>query len=177
MDENETIVIQVRNLGYIVAAVSAIAFVLLLLVSYKIAEEKHVICPVFNTIGGCTVLGHFPLESFIGLGFLVLLMIGGVVFSFNMHRKHSKTIKAKTLVQHSVKTLSGSEKKVYDLLALHEGTLFQSELVRETGLSKVKTSRVLDKMEAKGLVERRRRGMSNIIVLKNGAHAGQTSIA
>jgi uncharacterized membrane protein len=46
------------------------------------------------------------------------------------------------------------------------GTAFQSEVVEKTGWSKVKVTRTLDKLESRRLLERRRRGLTNIIVLK-----------
>lgn len=47
-----------------------------------------------------------------------------------------------------------------------EGSSYQSDLIRETGWSKVRMTRVLDRLESKGVVERKRRGMTNIVVLK-----------
>ncbi len=64
------------------------------------------------------------------------------------------------------KDLDEEEQKIYDLLAESQGSLFQSDIVKKTEWSKVKITRVLDKLEFKGLIERRRRGMTNIIVLK-----------
>lgn len=66
----------------------------------------------------------------------------------------------------SIKSLDAEEKKIYQLLENSDGTIFQSDLVAKTGFSKVKVSRIIDKLETKGIVERRRRGMANLIVLK-----------
>ncbi len=46
------------------------------------------------------------------------------------------------------------------------GAIFQSELVEKTGFGKVKVTRILDRLEAKGILERKRRGMTNIVVIK-----------
>ena len=62
--------------------------------------------------------------------------------------------------------LAGDEKTLYSFILNNEGTVFQNDMVKNLGYSKVKTSRILDRLEAKGLVERRRRGMANLIVLK-----------
>jgi len=64
------------------------------------------------------------------------------------------------------KGLTGDEKKVFDLIAKSDRTIYQHEIVKQTEFSKVKITRVLDKLESKDLIERRRRGMSNIVVLK-----------
>ena len=63
------------------------------------------------------------------------------------------------------KTLKEDEQKIYTAI-IEEGIIAQSELVEKTGLSKSNVSRVLYVLESKGLIERRRRGMGNIILLK-----------
>ena len=45
------------------------------------------------------------------------------------------------------------------------GTIFQSDLVEKSDFSKVKVSRILDKLEGRQLIERKRRGMTNVVVL------------
>lgn len=72
----------------------------------------------------------------------------------------------KKLWADNLKGLEADEKAVYKLVMDADGTVFQSELVEKTGLSKVKVSRTLDKLESMRLLERRRRGLTNIIVLK-----------
>ena len=57
------------------------------------------------------------------------------------------------------------EKKAVSLLRKEEG-MFQKTLMEELGVGKVKMTRMLDKLEAKQIVERKRRGMNNFVVLK-----------
>ena len=64
------------------------------------------------------------------------------------------------------KTLKDDEQKIYKAIIESDGIINQSELVEKTGISKSNVSRVLDLLESKGLVERRRRGMGNIVLLK-----------
>ena len=61
----------------------------------------------------------------------------------------------------------GPFKGVLEQIIAAEGSVLQSELVSTTGLTKVKVTRILDKLEGKGLIERRRRGMTNIVILKH----------
>ena len=63
-------------------------------------------------------------------------------------------------------TLKDDEQKVFQAVLDSEGILSQSELSDLTGVSKSNVSRALDLLESRGYVERRRRGMGNIIVLK-----------
>lgn len=64
------------------------------------------------------------------------------------------------------KILREDERKIYQAIIEAGGTIEQRELPEITGLSKASVSRVLDLLESKDLVERRRRGMGNIVLLK-----------
>jgi len=63
--------------------------------------------------------------------------------------------------------LDKDEKKVVNLLQKEGKAMFQSDLMEKLELGKVKTTRLLDKLEAKQFIERKRRGMNNIVVLKD----------
>jgi len=58
------------------------------------------------------------------------------------------------------------ERRIVQIVADEGGTIFQSQLVEKSGYSKSKVSLVLDRLEARGILERRRHGMSNVVVLK-----------
>jgi uncharacterized membrane protein len=62
--------------------------------------------------------------------------------------------------------LEGEEAQVYKIIADENGMVFQNKIIEKTGFTKVKVSRILDTLEHKGLLERRRRGMSNVVVLR-----------
>jgi len=62
--------------------------------------------------------------------------------------------------------LSPDEKKVMEILREANGSSFQSDIVGKLGYSKVKVTRILDRMEQNGVVERKRRGMANLVVLR-----------
>jgi DNA-binding transcriptional ArsR family regulator len=63
-------------------------------------------------------------------------------------------------------TLKDDEQKVFQAVLDSDGIIAQSDLSDLTGVSKSNVSRALDLLESRGYVERRRRGMGNIIVLK-----------
>lgn len=62
--------------------------------------------------------------------------------------------------------LSGDEKKIYNIIKEHDGSIYQSELIKQSEFSKVKVTRILDGLEGKHVLERKRRGMTNVIILK-----------
>ncbi|MEN7982452.1 MAG: MarR family transcriptional regulator, partial [Nanoarchaeota archaeon] len=63
--------------------------------------------------------------------------------------------------------LDKDEKRVIDFLVKEGKAVFQADLKEKLEIGKVKTTRLLDKLEAKQLIERKRRGMNNIVVLKD----------
>ena len=65
-----------------------------------------------------------------------------------------------------VKTLKDDQQKIYKAIIDSDGIINQSELVEKTGISKSNVSRALDLLDSRGLIERRRRGMGNIVLLK-----------
>jgi len=65
-----------------------------------------------------------------------------------------------------VKTFKDDDQKIYKAIIDSDGIIEQSELPEKTGISKSNVSRTLDRLESRGLVEKRRRGMGNTVLLK-----------
>ncbi|HPR41792.1 MAG TPA: MarR family transcriptional regulator [Candidatus Methanofastidiosa archaeon] len=63
-------------------------------------------------------------------------------------------------------SLGEQEAMIYDLLISSDGIILQSDIVSALNISKSTVSRILDLLESRGLVEKRRRGMGNVIMLK-----------
>jgi len=62
--------------------------------------------------------------------------------------------------------LDADETRIVAIINEGGGSVYQSDVIRKTGFSKVKVSRILDRLEQKGLIERKRRGMTNLVVVK-----------
>jgi len=115
------------------------------------------VCPYKNNIPIPAVLGYIIDASIAGLGLFLIVS-----------RKQTEriTMESKEKWRKLERTLEGEEKKIYDIVGQSGGFIFQNELVGRSGMNKVKVTRVLDKLEARGLVERKRRGMANVVTLK-----------
>ena len=92
----------------------------------------------------------------------------GRIFSTPHHQQPKFKGSEKPLKQTEPDTtgLEPEERTLLQRVIDADGSIFQAELVEKSGLGKVKVTRVLDRLEGKGLVERKRRGMTNIVVLK-----------
>ncbi len=66
-----------------------------------------------------------------------------------------------------MENLGEDENTILQKIIDTQGSIYQSDLVKWSGFSKVKITRVLDKLEGKNLIERKRRGMTNIVILKH----------
>lgn len=63
-------------------------------------------------------------------------------------------------------TLKEDQQLIYQTILDADGIIPQSDIVEKTQLSKSNVSRSLDMLESMGLIEKRRRGMGNLILLK-----------
>ena len=64
------------------------------------------------------------------------------------------------------KSLKDDEAKIYRTVLDAGGVMNQGDIVVKVGLSKTTVSRTLELLESRGLIEKRRRGMGNVILLK-----------
>jgi uncharacterized membrane protein len=62
--------------------------------------------------------------------------------------------------------LANTERTVYEVVLEADGVLPQSEIVEKVEFSKATVSRTLDTLEAKELIERKRRGVGNVVLLQ-----------
>ena len=104
------------------------------------------------------------------IAILLLLFFAGSYLIFIQPKKEILQAKTEKVESSKVfqkpKNLNKEEKIVYNLILENQGSIFQSDIVKKTEWSKVRVTRFLDKLEGKGIIERRRRGMTNVVILK-----------
>ena len=127
----------------------------------------------------CPMWGTIDFQTNISIGIIIFVVIIGLYLIFFGEEEKIitkiKTIKqqiepkkiAKKNYKKIMSNLDKEERLIFERIIEAEGTIFQSDLVDKTNFAKVKVTRVLDKLEGKGLVERKRRGMTNVVVLKS----------
>lgn len=159
-----------KSIGSLLTALAVILLFVLIVVKINTDREEAFLCRVVETsptldMEECPAHGSYTswlmLAAF-GLSFLIFG--SGLYLLFLPVKKDPRESLFSPAVDPS--TLTGEERTIYDKIKLNQGSLYQSDLIKETGLSKVKISRILDKMEGKGILEKKRRGMTNIVVLK-----------
>lgn len=167
-----------RFVGYMLVLIS-------LLIGFIIYSFNSALTKIVNescTHGPtCPMWGTIDFQTNISLGIMAIVALVGLYLIFFRDRKKESEIKPKTSLSKNrteeikemqkkeytpPSDLAPEEKHILDLVIESNGAIFQSDIVEKTGYGKVKVTRILDKLEGKGLIERRRRGMTNMIILK-----------
>jgi DNA-binding transcriptional ArsR family regulator len=73
---------------------------------------------------------------------------------------------AGSLDEETMKYLDSGEREIYSLLVDAGGTVLRRDITSIKGYSKATITRILNRLEAKGIIERMRHGTTNQIVLK-----------
>jgi uncharacterized membrane protein len=125
-------------------------------------EAHAIVCPMSQTVNQ---------QTYISLGIVGLLII--VSFILILSKPQREIIfKTRTVEKRDQKNkldtggLKSEEKQVLDLVQENK-TIFQADLIEKTGFGKAKMTRIIDRLEGRGFVERKRRGMTNVVVLKD----------
>lgn len=162
--------------------VGILIIVIALLIGFIIYSFNQTMTSIVNAScshgPSCPMWGTIEFQTNVSIGIMLFIIIIGLylIFWSKEERIVTKIKTFKTQVepkkitkenyQKVMSTLTGDEKKVLLKIIESQGTIFQSDLVDKTKFTKVKVTRILDKLEGKGLIERKRRGMTNVIILK-----------
>jgi putative component of membrane protein insertase Oxa1/YidC/SpoIIIJ protein YidD len=156
--ENKTVGWIVVGIGILVGAIALI---------FNIGLKKIVgdTCTHGPT---CSMYDTIAVQTWISLAIVGIILIIGVVLMFIKPKEKVivKTIKEKKKKK-DYSGLDKKEKEVVDLLLNEGNAMFQADLMEKLNIGKVGVTRLLDKLEAKQIIERKRRGMNNIVVLKD----------
>lgn len=163
-----------RNVGWLVTGISVFIFAIIWIFNYGVKELIGATCSHGPT---CGMYDSLKIQTWISISiaFVVLLIGLFLIFARESEKIIVKKIKpyakieAKEFDRKSLEkmNLDKEEKQAMNLLLENEGSIYQSELAEKLGLSKVRITRILDSLEGRGLIERKRRGMTNIVVLKH----------
>jgi uncharacterized membrane protein len=126
-------------------------------------------CPMWGTINFQTNLS-IGIMAFVVLIGLYLIFFGEEERIVTKVRRIKEQLQPKKITEGNYKKimseLSSDEKLILKKIIEAEGAVLQSDLAEKTNFNKVKVTRILDRLEGKQLIERKRRGMTNVVMLK-----------
>ncbi|MDO8642975.1 MAG: MarR family transcriptional regulator [Candidatus Woesearchaeota archaeon] len=159
-----------KQLGIMLAVISVI--VLASLIFFIRSFDKHLTEACVATCGtaegstcseqGCPYIQGKGL-LWIPLATCILIAVVGGIGLFLAFSKSERVIQQK---EYDIHKLNEEEKKAFLLIKDHKEGMYQTVLAEHLKFTKVQATRLVDKLEQYGLVERKRRGMSNVIFLK-----------
>jgi uncharacterized membrane protein len=159
-----------KNVGFLIVGIAVVIGIIVLIFNQGL---KSIVGQTCTHGGSCSMYNTIAVQTWISLAIAGLILVIGLFLIFSKEEKEIiiKKVKHKVEVEKKRKPIDYSkltkeEKTIAKAIEESDGTIFQSELVEKAGFSKVKVSRILDKLEGKQLIERKRRGMTNVVVLK-----------
>jgi len=156
-----------KNVGFLVTGIAIVIFVIILIFNLGLNEIVGATCTHGTE---CVMYKSIKIQTYMSLSMAVLVLIIGLFLIFTKESERiitqTRIIKARKK-KLNLEGLDKEEKQMIQILQNENGAIFQSTLMEKLDIGKVKTTRLLDKLEAKQLIERKRRGMNNIVVLKS----------
>jgi len=157
-----------KNVGILLFGVSIIIIGIIFLFNITMKEivnetcsldHNGVICPMYNSI---------KTQTYLALAITGLLIVVSLILVFSKPDKEIIIKKIKEKIPKKEIDTTGLKKEEKQVLALvrENKAIFQADLIEKTQFGKAKVTRILDRLEGNNFIERKRRGMTNVVVLK-----------
>jgi len=156
-----------KNVGVLIIGIAIIIGIIILIFNTGMRNITNQTCTHGPT---CTMYQTITTQTYISLAIAGLVLVIGLflIFSKESERIIIKKVKQKQRKKKlNLEGLDKDEKEVIKLLQEENNAMFQKTLMEKLEIGKVGMTRLLDKLEAKQFIERKRRGMNNIVVLKD----------
>lgn len=167
-----------KELGYILIILSITLILVLVFVKSNYDSQGAFVCENIEATGGS--MAQCPVHKtdtswFFLAGFGVAIIVGMIGFYFGFIEKEplaenlaekGNDEKSVFPAEVDVSKLDLESQEIIRIIQSKNGSAYQSDLVKGTSFSKVKISRILDRLEHENIIERKRRGMANLVVLR-----------
>ena len=153
-----------KQVGILIMGISVVIGIIVFIFNKGL---RDIVADTCTHGSSCTMYETISLQTWMSLAIAAIIFILGLVIMFNKPKERIVIKKIKDKKKKlNLEGLDNLEKKVIIMLQEENGAIFQRTLMEKLEIGKVGVTRLLDKLESKQLIERKRRGMNNIIVLK-----------
>jgi uncharacterized membrane protein len=164
-----------RSVGYLIILVAILIGFIIYSFNVALADIVSTAC---SHGASCPMWGTISFQTNVSLAIMAFVVLIGVyLIFFGKDEKvvtRVRTVKRqagpkKPVIEDYRKVmgeLGKDERTLLEEVVKEAGTVFQSSLVEKSGFSKVRVTRGLDRLEGRGLIERKRRGMTNVVILR-----------
>ena len=154
-----------KQVGWLIIGIASFMAAIVLLFNLALKSIVGETCSHGPT---CTMYDTIGTQTLLSLSIVLIVVVIGIVIMFSKPKEKIVIQKIKEKKKKlDLKGLDKDEKRIIDFLVKEGRAVFQSDLKEKLEIGKVKTTRLLDKLEAKQFIERKRRGMNNIVVLRD----------
>jgi uncharacterized membrane protein len=159
-----------KYVGYMLLGVSVLVTVIIFMFKSTLTSFVGASCTVAHGGEYCPMYDTINKQTYLALSIIGILVIVAIVLILSKPYERiifkTRTIGKKPLKKMmNFQGLKSEEKHVLELIQANKA-IFQADLIEKTSLGKAKMTRIIDRLEGRGFVERKRRGMTNIVVLK-----------
>ena len=156
-----------KNVGYLITGISIVIGFIILIFNQGLKDILAESCSMQN----CSMYDALVMQTWFSVAIAGVILVIGLFLIFSKEETKIITKTKRIEVEKKAKPIDYSkldkdEKIIIKVVEEAEGTIFQSDLVEKTEFSKVKVSRLLDRLEGRQMIERKRRGMTNVVVLR-----------
>jgi uncharacterized membrane protein len=158
-----------KHVGYILLGVSILIILIIIMFNSALTSFVNASCTLAHGGNSCPMYDTISKQTYLSLGIVGILLIVSLILIFSKpeERLVIKTVEKKPKEKVvDTSDLRPEEKIVLQTIQANK-TIFQADLIEKTGFSKAKMTRIIDRLEGKGFVERKRRGMTNVVVIKD----------
>tara|TARA_Y100000310_G_scaffold340186_1_gene435116 strand:+ start:80 stop:556 length:477 start_codon:yes stop_codon:yes gene_type:complete len=155
-----------KNVGYLIIGIAVVIGVIVWIFNTALKNIAGQTC----TMGpSCAMFDTIATQTYLSLAIAGIVFVIGLFLIFSKETEKIVIKKVKVKEKKRKRDLSGldkDEKEVVKILEGENGAIFQKTLMEKIDVGKVKMTRILDKLESREIIERKRRGMNNIVVLR-----------
>jgi len=159
-----------KYVGYLLFGVSVLIILIIFMYQNALTSFVDSSCTLAHGEEYCPMYDTISQQTYLALGIVGILILVSFILIFA--KPQEKIILKTKMVEKRLEKkkfdlseLKPEEKQVFKIIQENK-TIFQADLIEKTSFSKTKMSRIIDRLEGKGMVERKRRGMTNVVVLK-----------
>lgn len=158
-----------KGVGYVLIGVSVLMVIIIFMFQSTLTSFVDSSCTLAHGEEFCPMYDTINKQTYLALGIVGILIVVGIALIFSKPQTKTivktKIIEKKKEINYDLSSLKPEEKQVFKLIQENK-TIFQADLIEKTGFGKAKITRILDRLEGHNFIERKRRGMTNVVVLK-----------
>ena len=155
-----------KKVGSLIIGIGLAVSFIVLIFNYSLRKIAEMSCTHGDQ---CTMYTTLNSQLFLSFAIVGIILIVGLYIMFSKPEEKvviKKVMEKQKKKQIDLKGLNKQEKEEIKEIQKENGVIFQAELKERLEIGKVGMTRLLDKLESKEIIERKRRGMNNIVVLK-----------